>query len=122
VSRNEEGGRNTGPFEEIINRLDVLRAQLARIEMRLAIQGDITMSAIDDLKAAVAKDRDLRSAIIAALKGQAALVAAAGTDAATLQALTADLAAGAADMAAAIVANTPAATLAPAAPASTSAA
>ena len=71
------------------------------------------MSALDDLTAAVAAEDTVIDSAVTLINGIPALIAAAGTDPAKLQALTADITAKASALSAAVVANTPAATPAP---------
>ncbi len=71
------------------------------------------MSAIDDLTKQVQATTDAEAAAIQLINGIPALIAAAGVDPAKLQALQAQLAASATALGAAVVANTPAATVTP---------
>lgn len=68
------------------------------------------MSAIDDLQAAVSKEDTVIDSAIALINGIPALIAAAGTDPAKLAALQSDITAKSTALAAAVTANTPAAT------------
>jgi len=67
------------------------------------------MAAIDDLQAAVAAEDTVIDSAITLINGIPALIAAAGTDPAKLQALQADISAKSTALAAAVAANTPAA-------------
>lgn len=67
------------------------------------------MAAIDDLQAAVAQEDTVIDSAITLIQGIPALIAAAGTDPAKLQALQADITAKSTALAAAVAANTPAA-------------
>lgn len=67
------------------------------------------MSTLDDLQAAVAAEDTVIDSAITLIQGIPALIAAAGTDSAKLQALSADITAKSQALAAAITANTPAA-------------
>lgn len=77
------------------------------------------MSALDDLQAAVTAEDTVIDSAVKLIEGIPALIAAAGTDPAKLQALTADITAKSAALAAAVTANTSVA--APAAPVAPSA-
>jgi hypothetical protein len=68
------------------------------------------MAALDDLQAAVAAEDTVIDSAVTLIQGIPALIAAAGTDPAKLQALTADITAKSQALAAAVAANTPAAT------------
>lgn len=77
----------------------------------LIIQNQETiMSALDDLQAAVAAEDTVIDSAIALINGIPALIAAAGTDPAKLQALQADITSKSQALAAAVTANTPAPT------------
>lgn len=65
------------------------------------------MSALDDLQAAVAQEDTVIDSAITLIQGIPALIAAAGTDPAKLQALQADISAKSTALAAAVTANTP---------------
>lgn len=67
------------------------------------------MDAIDDLQAAVTAEDTVIASAVTLLNGIPALIAAAGTDPAKLQALTADIQAKTQALSQAVVANTPAA-------------
>ena len=67
------------------------------------------MAAIDDLQDAVAQEDTVIASAITLINGIPALIAAAGTDPAKLQALQADITAKSQSLAAAVAANTPAA-------------
>jgi len=87
--------------------------QLDRIERKLnalLAQGALEMSSLDDLKAQVQKNSDVEESAVLLIEGIAKQLAdaiAAG-DPAALTALQAQLAKSAADLAAAVAANTPA--------------
>src|ERR1700742_3035057 len=68
------------------------------------------MSALDDLQAAVAQEDTVIASAITLIDGIPALIAAAGTDPAKLQALQSDIQSKSQALAAAVAANTPAAT------------
>ena len=68
------------------------------------------MSALDDLTAAVAAEDTVIDSAIALINGIPALIAAAGVDPAKLAALQTDIKAKSTALAAAVAANTPAAT------------
>ncbi len=66
------------------------------------------MAELDDLTAQAQANHDLEESAVLVINGLAAKITAAGTDPAKLQALTTELKGSATDLAAAIVANTPA--------------
>lgn len=81
-----------------------------RAMLGLLIKGDIIMSKeLDDLTAQVKSNSDLLDSATALINGIADRIAAAGTDPAALQALTDELKAKDATLAAAVTANTPSA-------------
>jgi ABC-type uncharacterized transport system YnjBCD substrate-binding protein len=90
-------------------RLDAIGFQLAT----LTAQGDIQMSALDDLTTQVASNTSVEQSAIVLIQGLAAQIAATANDPAKLAALTAQLNSSATALAAAITANTPAAPPAP---------
>lgn len=90
-----------------INQIDT---RLARIEKQLTqLHRDekIIMADLTDLTAQVAANTDAEQSAIALLNELSALITAAGTDPAALAALADQLRTNAADLGAAIVANTP---------------
>ena len=102
--------------ERILEKLSEIILRLAAIEARLAIQGEMTMSAIDDLTTQVAANTSVEASAVQLIQGIASQLSAAGTDPSKLAALTSQLNASAAALSAAILANTPAAPPAPPAP------
>lgn len=90
---------------EVIRLLKVLYSKDDLILKRL----ETIMSALDDLQAAVAAEDTVIDSAIKLIQGIPALIAAAGTDPAKLQALSADITAKSTALAAAVTANTPAA-------------
>lgn len=72
-----------------------------------------TNQALADLQAEVAQNTTIEESAVTLIQGLAAQIAAAGTDPAALAALTASLKQSAADLSAAIAANTPQAPPAP---------
>ena len=88
-----------------MRRLDAIETYL-----RTAIQNqEKIMSALSDLQAAVAAEDTVITSAVTLINGFAAQLAAAGTDPAALQALTADITAKATALATAVAQNTPAA-------------
>jgi hypothetical protein len=86
-------------------KLDAILAQLA-----LILNQESTMSAeLDSLTAQVKANTDVEASALALINGIAARITAAGTDPAALAALTASLKSSDDDLAAAVLANTPAA-------------
>jgi hypothetical protein len=84
--------------------------------MSIIINKENKMSAeLDALTAAVAAEDTVIDSAVALINGIPALIAAAGTDPAKLSALSADITAKSAALAAAVAANTPAAVPTPAA-------
>jgi uncharacterized coiled-coil protein SlyX len=90
---------------EVLRRLDALQASLDRLEAKEAV----LMKELDDLTAQVTENTSAEQSAIVLLGNLHDLIVAAGTDPQKLQALTDKLAASKTDLAAAIVANTPAA-------------
>jgi hypothetical protein len=103
---------------EAVRLLKVLYAKDDLILKRL----ETIMSALDDLQAAVAAEDTVIDSAITLIKGIPGLIAAAGTDPAKLQALSADIMAKSQALASAVAANTPAVAPAPAATPASSAA
>jgi hypothetical protein len=94
-------------------------ASLARIERRVAglnIEGEIIMSALDDLTAAVTAETTVDQSAVTLLQGLKTQLdaAIASNDPAKLSALSSQLGASTAALSAAIAANTPAAAPVPA--------
>lgn len=87
----------------------MLESILERIDVRLLILEGNIMSALSDLQVAVANEDTVIASAITLINGFAAQLAAAGTDAAALAALQADVTARASALAAAVASNTPAA-------------
>lgn len=91
-------------------------AVLDRLETVISNQGLILqnqekiMSALDDLTAQVTANRDISQSAVTLINGIADRITAAGTDSTKLAALAASLKADDDSLAAAVVANTPAAT------------
>lgn len=83
---------------------------------RIAEMEQNIMAAIDDLTTQVASNRTVIESAVVLINGIAARITAAGVDPAKLAALTADLKAKDDELAAAVVANTPAAPPAPPTP------
>jgi hypothetical protein len=107
-------------FRQLDRILDIVHRILAvveRVERLLRAQGILTMSTLSDLQAQVAATLTVEQSAITLINGIPALIAAAGTDAAALADLQAQLKASAASLAAAVTANTPAATPVPVQPA-----
>lgn len=112
---------NTRLLEIIADRLERIESlEVAQIRLELKIgeffanlEGKI-MTALTDLQAAVAAEDTVIASAMTLIQGIPALIAAAGTDPAALAALTADIQAQSANLAAAITANTPVAAPAPA--------
>lgn len=90
---------------EVIRLLKVLYSKDDLILKKL----ETIMSALDDLQAAVTAEDTVIDSAITLIQGIPALIAAAGTDLAKLQALSADISAKSQALAAAVAANTPAA-------------
>lgn len=98
------------PDTEVLSRLDVVLEKL-----NLVIKKEDAMSKeLDDLTAAVAAEDAVIDSAVTLINGIPALIAAAGTDPAKLKALSDDITAKSAALAAAVTANTPAAVPAPA--------
>ncbi len=92
--------------------LTTITQQLDRIERKLdqlLSQESTTMAAIDDLTTQVTNTDTTEQSALVLINGIAARLAAAGTDPAKLAALTTDLKTNSDALAAAVVANTPAA-------------
>ena len=101
-------------IEKRLTRLQAGQDTILRLTaITLTFQGKI-MSALSELQAAVASEDTVIDSAITLIEGIPALIAAAGTDAAALAALQADIAAHATALSAAVVANTPAAAPTPA--------
>lgn len=92
----------------LIDLVDVLRSIDARLT-NLETQGTKAMSALDDLTAQVAANTSTEASAVTLIQGIAAQLAAAATDPAKISALSSQLKTSADALAAAIVANTPAA-------------
>jgi hypothetical protein len=111
---NEE--RILSKLDEVVKRLDLVEAHLASISSALALitlQGEINMSALDDLTAQVQANTDAEQSAITLIQGLAAQIAANATDSTKISALAAQLKTSATALGAAIVANTPAAPATP---------
>lgn len=88
---------------EVVRLLSTIQHQNNLILERM----ETIMSALDDLQAAVAAEDTVIDSAITLIQGIPALIAAAGTDPAKLQALSADITAKSTALAAAVAANTP---------------
>lgn len=93
-----DSGSADQKLDRILARLNLIQAQESTI-----------MQELDTLTTQVKANTDAESAALVLINGIAARVAAAATDPAALTALTAELNTSAAALAAAVVANTPAA-------------
>jgi hypothetical protein len=91
-----------------IGRIEAKVDQILSLLSLLVTEGKKTMSAIDDLTAAVARETTVNQSAITLIQGLAARVNAA-TDMTQVKALVADLNAQSDAMAAAVTANTPSA-------------
>lgn len=88
--------------DQVLAKLDEILAQLKK--------GEATMSKeMDDLEAEVTDVKTVQQSAITLINGLAAQITAAGTDPVRLKAVTDSLKSNAADLAAAVAANTPAA-------------
>jgi hypothetical protein len=96
-------------LDQIASKLDELLRRVRIIETMSFLQGEMTMSALDDLTAQVTATTTVEASILTLVAGLAAQLKAAGTDPAKLTALTAQLQASAQTLANAVAANTPAA-------------
>ena len=94
------------PDHEVLARLDAI---MDRLDLVSSNQENI-MAAIDDLQAAVAAEDTVIDSAITLIQGIPALIAAAGVDPAKLAALQSDITSKSSALAAAVAANTPAAT------------
>jgi hypothetical protein len=92
------------PDPEVRARLDDIFEQLGLVVRNQ----ETTMSAIDDLQAAVAAEDTVIDSAITLIQGIPALIAAAGVDPAKLAALQSDITAKSSALASAVAANTPA--------------
>ena len=91
------------PDHEVLARLDLILD-------KLDLNQENIMAAIDDLQAAVAAEDTVIDSAITLIQGIPALIAAAGVDPAKLAALQSDITTKSSALAAAVAANTPAAT------------
>ena len=91
------------PDPEVLARLDLILD-------KLDLNQENIMAAIDDLQAAVAAEDTVIDSAITLIQGIPALIAAAGVDPAKLAALQSDITTKSSALAAAVAANTPAAT------------
>jgi ABC-type transporter Mla subunit MlaD len=99
--------------ERLEHKLDMVLTQQGQILAALASQREemIKMSKeLDDLTSQVQKNTDVEASAVTLIQGLAAQIAAQANDPAAIKALTAKLSGSADALAAAIVANTPAAT------------
>ena len=94
------------PDQEVRARLDAILDQLGLV----VGNQETMMAAIDDLQAAVAAEDTVIDSAITLIQGIPALIAAAGVDPAKLAALQSDITTKSSALAAAVAANTPAAT------------
>jgi len=94
------------PDHEVLARLDLV---LDKLDLVTSNQ-ETMMAAIDDLQAAVAAEDTVIDSAITLIQGIPALIAAAGVDPAKLAALQTDITTKSSALAAAVAANTPAAT------------
>lgn len=92
----------TGSLDQKLNKI-------IQALQRLGAQEQIVMQELDDLTAQVKATDDAEQSALVLINGIAARLAAAGTDPAKLAALTSDLKSNSDALAAAVVANTPAA-------------
>lgn len=98
---------------DVIHKLDLVLNRIAEVETLIRLQKDATMSALDDLATQVAANAAADASAVILIQGIAAQLSAAATDPAKVEALSAQLKASATALAAAVVANTPAAPVAP---------
>lgn len=101
---------HTGPAADAVS--SALRDLAARVDVLSRIiraEGKIMSKQIDDLTAAVKKDTEVESSAVTAIQGLAQQIKDAGGDPAKIAALADQINANADALAAAIVANTPAA-------------
>ena len=91
------------PDPEVLARLDAINQKLDLMEKKI-------MAALDDLRAAVTAEDTVIDSAITLIQGIPALIAAAGVDPAKLAALQTDITNKSQALAAAVAANTPAAT------------
>jgi hypothetical protein len=92
------------PSSEVLSRLDAIDRKLDLILKR----EEYIMSAVDDTATAVAAEDTVIDGAVTLLNSLTAAITAAGTDPAKLAALTSDITAKTAVLAAAVIANTPA--------------
>jgi hypothetical protein len=93
-----DSGSADRKLDQILSRLDAIQAK-----------EDTIMAELDDLTAQVKANADVEASAVILINGIAARITAAGTDPAKLSALTASLKSSDDTLAAAVVANTPAA-------------
>lgn len=96
--------------EEIYAKLEEMHQLMQRHFSIIEQKENRVMAAVDDLQASVTAEDTVIDSAITLLQGLSALLAAAGTDPAKLAALKSDIDAKSGALAAAVAANTPAAT------------
>jgi hypothetical protein len=93
--------------DQLHRKLDQILAAISSLQAIVIQQGTATMSALSDLTAQVQASTTVETSAVTLIQGIAAQITAAGGNPTALAALTAQLNASAAALAAAVVANTP---------------